>query len=176
MPHFVCDKCHAIDNTAVTNYWSAVVDEQPLLCSKCDPTINLPPSYEACSEGHSLEWYVDNTFLLFINAPASPQDLLGKLDVQLTLHVNDCTPVALEEWLAMRRKFLTSTRKVANARKVSTALLSVAALGSAIIGNDSRLHAPVRMVQDPMQALGRLEAAKLKRLNRMRKRQGAKTL
>lgn len=38
MPLFVCDKCHAIDNTALNgNYWTRLIDKNPLhLCSECN--------------------------------------------------------------------------------------------------------------------------------------------
>jgi len=40
MPLFECEKCHVIDNTALTNFWSTFRDANlPRLCSECDPDI-----------------------------------------------------------------------------------------------------------------------------------------
>ncbi len=36
MPIFECQKCHCIENTAMSNYWNS--DDK--LCSECDPEIN----------------------------------------------------------------------------------------------------------------------------------------
>lgn len=35
MPTFICHDCGAIDNTALTHYWSRKLGGQPALCSKC---------------------------------------------------------------------------------------------------------------------------------------------
>jgi len=39
MPLFECDKCGCVDNTAITNFWTALLEEKPKLCSVCDPEI-----------------------------------------------------------------------------------------------------------------------------------------
>lgn len=39
MPLFECSACHCVENTAVCNYWSQLVDEKPKICSECDPEI-----------------------------------------------------------------------------------------------------------------------------------------
>lgn len=40
MPLFECTNCHAVDNTALAGYWVRVyLDEQPALCSECNPAI-----------------------------------------------------------------------------------------------------------------------------------------
>jgi|HubBroStandDraft_4_1064222.scaffolds.fasta_scaffold547752_1 hypothetical protein len=39
MAIFRCSKCGCDDDTALCNYWSAHLQEQPLLCSVCDPKI-----------------------------------------------------------------------------------------------------------------------------------------
>ena len=40
MPLFECERCGVVDNTALTNFWLAFVDEsKPRLCSQCDPEI-----------------------------------------------------------------------------------------------------------------------------------------
>ena len=38
MSLFVCSQCRAVDNTAVTNYWTRPKGSPPL-CSECDPKI-----------------------------------------------------------------------------------------------------------------------------------------
>ncbi|MES2320168.1 MAG: hypothetical protein V4631_22045 [Pseudomonadota bacterium] len=40
MSLFPCRECGCVENTACCNYWSRAADEQPLLCSECDPAIN----------------------------------------------------------------------------------------------------------------------------------------
>lgn len=35
MPLFICDKCHTLENTALSGYWWK--GEGPALCSACDP-------------------------------------------------------------------------------------------------------------------------------------------
>lgn len=37
MPLFECSKCHAVDNTALTNFWWSQHISDPPLCSECDP-------------------------------------------------------------------------------------------------------------------------------------------
>lgn len=40
MPLYECSNCHAVENTALTNYWSEHLgDGKPALCSECDPAI-----------------------------------------------------------------------------------------------------------------------------------------
>lgn len=40
MPLYECSNCHAVDNTALTNFWADHIGEgQPALCSECDPGI-----------------------------------------------------------------------------------------------------------------------------------------
>lgn len=40
MPLFECSQCHAVDNTAITNFWWDVMHEgKSQLCSECDPAI-----------------------------------------------------------------------------------------------------------------------------------------
>lgn len=40
MPLFECSTCGALENTALSNYWSDVMhDKKPALCSECDPEI-----------------------------------------------------------------------------------------------------------------------------------------
>jgi len=39
MPLFECEQCHCVDNTALTNFWQAHIEEKPQLCSACDPEI-----------------------------------------------------------------------------------------------------------------------------------------
>jgi hypothetical protein len=39
MPRFQCNKCHCVEDTALSNYWSARLQESPTLCSACDPKI-----------------------------------------------------------------------------------------------------------------------------------------
>lgn len=37
MPIFSCRECGCIENTALSNYWTAVYEDTPVLCSACDP-------------------------------------------------------------------------------------------------------------------------------------------
>lgn len=39
MPLFKCDKCEAVENTALSNYWHRPSEDSPKLCSDCDPKI-----------------------------------------------------------------------------------------------------------------------------------------
>lgn len=40
MPIFACRECGCIENTALSNYWSATtLESKPALCSACDPAI-----------------------------------------------------------------------------------------------------------------------------------------
>lgn len=40
MPLYECSKCHAVENTALTNFWwDHIHDGKPALCSECDPEI-----------------------------------------------------------------------------------------------------------------------------------------
>ena len=40
MPLYECSKCHAVENTALTNFWWKSNGEgSPALCSECDPEI-----------------------------------------------------------------------------------------------------------------------------------------
>lgn len=40
MPLYECTRCHAVDNTALTNFWcDTTLDGKPALCSECDPEI-----------------------------------------------------------------------------------------------------------------------------------------
>lgn len=40
MPLYECSVCHAVENTALTNFWWDVMrDKKPALCSECDPEI-----------------------------------------------------------------------------------------------------------------------------------------
>lgn len=39
MAIFRCSKCGCIENTALCNYWEALADNKPGLCSLCDPEI-----------------------------------------------------------------------------------------------------------------------------------------
>lgn len=40
MPLYECSNCHAVENTALTNFWWDVThDGKPALCSECDPQI-----------------------------------------------------------------------------------------------------------------------------------------
>jgi hypothetical protein len=40
MPLFECETCHAVDNTAVTNFaYDHLYLKKPALCSACDPKI-----------------------------------------------------------------------------------------------------------------------------------------
>jgi hypothetical protein len=40
MPLYECSNCHAVDNTALTNFWWEHIHEgKPALCSACDPEI-----------------------------------------------------------------------------------------------------------------------------------------
>lgn len=39
MPIFACRECCCIENTALSNYWSAAARKKPALCSACDPAI-----------------------------------------------------------------------------------------------------------------------------------------
>lgn len=39
MPLFVCEKCGAIENTALGYYWSARLQNMPRMCSECAPMI-----------------------------------------------------------------------------------------------------------------------------------------
>jgi hypothetical protein len=41
---FACEKCDAVENTALSNYWTRNLDDpkgpkKPALCSECDPAI-----------------------------------------------------------------------------------------------------------------------------------------
>lgn len=37
MPLYECSKCHAVENTALTNFWFHHFHDGPQLCSECDP-------------------------------------------------------------------------------------------------------------------------------------------
>jgi hypothetical protein len=39
MPFFRCDKCFCVEDTALSKYWLARLQESPTLCSACDPKI-----------------------------------------------------------------------------------------------------------------------------------------
>ena len=39
MPLFECEICRNVDNTALTNFWEAQLENTPKLCSECDPGI-----------------------------------------------------------------------------------------------------------------------------------------
>lgn len=40
MPLYECSNCHAVENTALTNFWHDHMFEcKPALCSACDPQI-----------------------------------------------------------------------------------------------------------------------------------------
>jgi hypothetical protein len=39
MPLYECSKCHAVENTALTNFWMDLGKDRPPLCSACDPDI-----------------------------------------------------------------------------------------------------------------------------------------
>ncbi|HWT30767.1 MAG TPA: hypothetical protein VN240_07040 [Propylenella sp.] len=39
MPLFECETCHAVENTALANFWQATCEKRPALCSACDPEI-----------------------------------------------------------------------------------------------------------------------------------------
>jgi hypothetical protein len=39
MPLFRCSKCHCVEDTALSNYWSAHLRRNPAVCSACDPKI-----------------------------------------------------------------------------------------------------------------------------------------
>ncbi len=39
MPLYECSKCHAVENTALTNFWMDHTCNRPALCSECDPEI-----------------------------------------------------------------------------------------------------------------------------------------
>lgn len=40
MPLYECSACHAVENTALTNFWwDHKMHEKPALCSECDPQI-----------------------------------------------------------------------------------------------------------------------------------------
>lgn len=42
MPLFECSNCHVAENTALSNYWTAVsLENKPALCSQCDPEIGV---------------------------------------------------------------------------------------------------------------------------------------
>lgn len=36
MPLYECERCHAIDNTALTEFWTRQVDNLAQLCSECE--------------------------------------------------------------------------------------------------------------------------------------------
>jgi hypothetical protein len=39
MPLYECSQCHAVENTALTNFWQDHGEGRPQLCSECDPRI-----------------------------------------------------------------------------------------------------------------------------------------
>jgi hypothetical protein len=39
MPFFRCNECYCAEDTALSNFWSARVQQMPALCSACDPKI-----------------------------------------------------------------------------------------------------------------------------------------
>ena len=39
MPRFRCNICNCVEDTALSNYWSARLQQAPTLCSACDPKI-----------------------------------------------------------------------------------------------------------------------------------------
>lgn len=39
MPFFRCRKCDHVEDTALSNFWSARLRRDPTLCSACDPKI-----------------------------------------------------------------------------------------------------------------------------------------
>jgi hypothetical protein len=41
MPLFRCTTCGCVENTALCNYWILKAEQQPLLCSACDPEIGV---------------------------------------------------------------------------------------------------------------------------------------
>ncbi len=55
MPLFRCSKCNAIENTALSLFWSRGCE--PMLCSECDPKIGKWhgkfPKLDADAEGYA---------------------------------------------------------------------------------------------------------------------------
>ena len=42
MPVFECTNCHAVENTALSEYWRQVhMEKKPPLCSECNPAIGV---------------------------------------------------------------------------------------------------------------------------------------
>lgn len=39
MPLYECENCHAVDNTAIGNFWEQLLENKPRLCTECDPSI-----------------------------------------------------------------------------------------------------------------------------------------
>lgn len=39
MPLYECERCHCVENTALTNFWESLAEGKPRLCSECDPEI-----------------------------------------------------------------------------------------------------------------------------------------
>jgi hypothetical protein len=39
MPLFRCSRCECVEDTALSNYWSARLQQAATLCSACDPKI-----------------------------------------------------------------------------------------------------------------------------------------
>lgn len=70
MPLFVCEKCKCIENTALCDYWSALVEGTPKLCSECDPEIG---EWHGVFEKEVAELTLD-TKGMFLNVPDSFYD------------------------------------------------------------------------------------------------------
>ena len=41
MSLYRCSACGCVENTALANYWHCKMEQQPLLCSACDPEIGI---------------------------------------------------------------------------------------------------------------------------------------
>lgn len=75
MPLFVCDKCHAIEDTIAGLYWTR--GKNPALCSEC-----MPESYES-SFGRGGNWHG-----LFEKQIATPE-LIKKIGEENFVYVSN---------------------------------------------------------------------------------------
>jgi hypothetical protein len=83
MAFFRCSKCACVEDTTLSRYWTARVQEMPILCSACDPKIarwhgEFP---QESSEG----WFSDKRGFLW--NPRHVEEWLGQPLAAAHLHL-----------------------------------------------------------------------------------------
>ena len=63
MPFFQCSKCHCVEDTALSRYWSARVQQNQILCSACDPKIGK--WHGEFPQESAKGWFSDNRGILW---------------------------------------------------------------------------------------------------------------